>query len=684
MTGRRAADDTGASLVMALLLTTFLGLVIGALLSYTAASVRGTKSADTRAARTYDADGALKTAVNQVRNSAFNNDPGGSCPSLAVPGSTGTAATVTCAARAGSGAGSELVPVTSANRPGQAVLALGTNSGEAGVVQRSGGSLRVQGKVFSSGTVEGGTGTVESVDALITARGACTGTVVSRDSAGATVPNACSAAATAIPADPNYAQPTAGLTYRPLPTCDTTSTVEFLPGYYDDAVGLSAMMAGTGACAGKTFLFQSATGGGVYYFDFHNGESSALPTGSRIWTINDSAAKLVGGTPLGWTPDASTPTLPGACVSPLRSTTSTGVRFVFGGDSRLQVRSGAVELCGQYSTSAPPVTLQGAKTGADTVSGPVTLTTDGTGTNPTNGPAFANPANITATDGNTASAVVDASTNTGGVTASVALTGFVPSSAIPAGSLLTSAKLVVVHRDNNANTSSRLRLLQVSVASSRTGAANLAGVPQPTIYQDGQTGTAFHTDSLDITTSLADEVHTYGLPGLRVRYDAGAAYQNVVTEYVDSIQLTLSWRPPAVRGERIAVNGTANCLAVYPSGCDLLTTEATGSFFLQGTLYAPYASVDLGGGSSATTGIRAGVVVRALRARTPAGTAAGPLIEVPFESTGPVPLEVYFRASVAGRVVATARVRFPATDPTATPTAGRRSVAVLSWTIRRI
>jgi hypothetical protein len=178
-------------------------------------------------------------------------------------------------------------------------------------------------------------------------------------------------------------------------------------------------------------------------------------------------------------------------------------------------------------------------------------------------------------------------------------------------------------------------------------------------------------------------VHRYGLPGLRVRYDAGAAYQNRVTEYLDSIQLVLSWRPPAVRGQRTAVNGTANCLGVYPSGCDLLTTEATGSFFLQGTLYAPFAAVDLGSGGPATTGIRSGVVVRALRVRTPAGTAAGPLIEVPFESAGPVPLEVYFRASVAGRVVATARVRFPATDPTATPTPGRRSVAVLSWTIRR-
>jgi hypothetical protein len=681
VTGRRAGGDTGASMVLALALTTFLGLLIGALLSYTGASVRATKAADTRAGRTYDADGALKTAVNQIRAGTFNNDPGVTCPGLTVPGGTGTTVAVTCAARTGSGAGSELVPVTAANRPAQAVLTLGTNSGEAGVAQRSTGALRVRGPIASSGTVDAGTGSVESLDAQITARGACTGTVLSRNAAGATVANACSAAAT--PADPNYPEPTAGLTYRPLPTCDSTSTVEFLPGYYDDAVGLTAMTSGTGACAGKTFLFRSATGGGVYHFDFHNGESPALPTGPRVWTINDAAARFVGGTPLGWTPDASTPTVPGACVSPLRSAEATGVRFVFGGDSRLVVRAGAVELCGQYSTNAPPITVQGAKTGADPLSGPVTLTTDGTGTNPTNGPAFANPARITATDGSAASAVLDASAYAGGVTASVLLQGFVPPTAIPAGSLLTSAKLVVVHRDNNAGATSRLRLLQISASSSRTGATALTNLPQPTIYQDGPTGTAFHTDTLDITTSLDDEVHAYGLPGFRVRYDAGVAYQNVVTENLDSIRLVLSWRPPAVRGQRTAVNGGANCLAVYPAGCDLLTTEATGSFFLQGTLYAPYASVDLGSGGPVTTGIRSGAVVRALRVRTPAGTVAGPLIEIPFDSAGPVPLEVYFRASVAGRIVATARVRYPATDPTATPAAGRRSVAVLSWTIRR-
>ncbi len=450
---RGPRSDAGASLLMALALTTFLGLVFGALLSYGSVSIRAAKAADTLEGRSYGTDGALEIAVNQVRNSTFNNDPGSSCPDRSVPAADGPAMRVTCTARPGTGGGSETVPISPANRPGQAVLTLGANTGRPGIAQSGSGTLRVQGTVFSSGPIAAGTGSVESVDARVTARGACTGTVISRDALGTPVSNACSAPAGDIPADPDYAQPTAGLTYRPLPTCDRSSTVEFQPGYYDDAVGLSDMMDGGGACAGKTFLFAPASSGvGVYYFDFHNGEGGGLPTGAHVWTVDDADARVVGGTPVGWTPDSSAPSIPGACVSPLRSTTGAGVRFVFGGDSRMRVRSGQVELCGQYSASSPPVTMQGAKTGADPGAGPSTLTTDGTGTNPTDGPAFADPSRITVTDGVPASAVVDSRLVLGGVTASVVVQDFAPPSPVPAGSVLTGATLLVVHRDNNADT----------------------------------------------------------------------------------------------------------------------------------------------------------------------------------------------------------------------------------------
>jgi hypothetical protein len=692
---RRAGDDTGASLVMALGLMTFLGLMIGALLSYSSASIVSTGATDDGTARNYDIDGALQTAINQVRNSDFNNDEGRpGCPDLDVPASDGTAIRVTCAPGDGTGGSSERVATTASNTPEQAVLTLGTDAAEAGVAQSSGTAFRVQGKVFSGSTITTGTGSVESLDSAVVAGGACTGTVISRSIRGAPAPTVCSAGAASIPADPAFVRPTTGLTYRPLPTCDASSTVEFQPGYYDDAVGLSAMMSGTGPCAGKTFLFESAaTTVGYYYFDFHNGEGGGLPDGPRVWTITDPNAEIVGGTPLGWAADASVPSVPGACVSPLSSTTNKGVEFVLGGDSRIRLTAGAMELCGQYSSSQPPVALYGTKTGSDTVTVSPTLATDGTGTNPTDGPDFAQPDRITATDGSAATAVVDASAQLGGVTASVIVDGYVPAvGAIPAGSTLTSAKLIVVHRENNTDQFGKLRVIHVSAAPTRAGAPPLSGLPQPTIYQDGA-GTAFHTDTLDLQPSLAKEVHDFGFVGMRVRYDAGAAFLAKVTENLDSIRLTLSYKKPAVRGQTTAISdvdgvaSTANCVGAHP-GCPLLETDAGSKTVLsvQGTVYAPLAALDLRLANAPAVLARAGVVVRAMRVRVTADPSFhGPLVEIPTLSTGIQPLDVYFRAYVAGKVVATARVRFPVTPPLAPSDPappGHRNVTVISWTVR--
>ena len=684
--GGRRGGDAGASLIIALAFMTFLGLVVGALLTHGGTSLRGTKATMTRAGQVYDVDGALQTAVNQIRNSDYNNDVGQTCGTLSFPRPAGTAVSVTCAPRAGTGAASEGVPISSANRPGQAILTLGTNSGELGIKQKSNNLLRVQGKVFSSGGVDSGPGTFKDVNAQVVATGTCSGTVISSDALGNVVANNCSAPASLIPADPNYPQPTAGLVYRPLPTCDSSSTVEFSPGYYDDAVGLSAMTGGIGPCKGKTFLFQAAAGGGVgtYYFDFHNGEGGGLPTGSRVWTINDRDAFVVGGTPDGWVPDVSAPvaptTFPGSCVSPLRATGNSGVEFVFGGDSRINLMAGSVELCGQYSTTTPPITIYGAKTGADAVSGPVTAKTDGTGSNPGTGPAFANPAHITDVDASPATATVDGMLSTTDVTAIVLVGGFVPATPVAAGSVLTAANLVVVHRDNNV-AGSKLKSLTLTVTPTRAGATSFTAAP--THYQDGPAGTTYHTDTVDVLAALEAEVHTYGLAGLQVRFDATVAKLNKVTENLDAIQLVLSWRPAAVRGQTTTVNGTPNCVSKYPSGCHLLQTSLNNTaLYVQGTTYAPYASMDISLTNSSAQVFRSGIVVRALQVHLTASSGfPGPLIEIPNDSTGPSPVEIYFRAYISGRLVGTARARF--TDPVELPSPGHRNVTVLSWSVRR-
>src|SRR5439155_6457302 len=163
---------------------TFLGLVVGGLLTYSATSLRGTKATRLRASQVYDVDGALKTAVNQVRNSAYNNDAGQTCNDLSFPRADGTAITVTCKAGAGTGGASEGVPVSSANRPGQALLTLGSNAGELGIGQGSNNVLRIQGKVFSNGAIDSWPGTLQDLNAQIVARGTCSGNVISSDAQG--------------------------------------------------------------------------------------------------------------------------------------------------------------------------------------------------------------------------------------------------------------------------------------------------------------------------------------------------------------------------------------------------------------------------------------------------------------------------------------------------------------------
>jgi Tfp pilus assembly protein PilX len=698
MTGRlrgRPDGDAGASLIIALAFMTFIGLVVGALLSYSGTSLRGTKATKAAMTQDYDVDSALQTAINQIRNSAYNNETGQTCTALSFPRAGGTAVTVNCAGTSGTGGTTAGVPITSANRPGQAVLTLGTNAGELGIAQSGTNILRIQGKVFSKGGINTGNATLKDVNAQVVAQGTCVGTVISSDAQGNVISNNCSAPANLIPADPAYAQPTSGLVYRPLPSCaNTGSTVEFSPGYYDDAVGLSAMMGGTGTCSGKTFLFQAAAGGGlgVYYFDFHNGEGGGLPAGGHTWTIADQNAFVVGGTPRGWVPDVSAPviptTFPGSCASPLTTTTSNGVEFVFGGDSRLYLGAGSVELCGQYSATIPPVAVYGAKTGADVLTGPVTAKTDGTGSNPGTGPAFATPANITENDTVTSNANVNVPASNPDVTASVLVKGFVPAPAVPAGSILTGAVLNVVHRENNA-TNKTMKSLGITVTpnESRAGATALTGIAQPTMDMVGPNSTTNHTDAINLLASaqLANEVHTYGLAGMQVRYDATVAAGNNVTEKIDSIQLVLSWKPPAVRGQQTTVNGTASCVVAYPGGCPFLQTSLNNTaLYVQGTTYAPYAALDINLTNSTAQVFRSGLIARALSIQlTASASFSGALIEVPDDSSVTVPLEVYLRAYVSGRLVGTAQVRYSSADPTVPPTPGHRNVNVISWTVQR-
>src|SRR5207248_1242827 len=317
------------------------------------------------------------------------------------------------------------------NRPGNAVLTLGRIPGEDGIniQQPTGSTFRVHGVVFSNSNLNVVNGALNTNTAAY-ARGACTGTVQS-------VPAPrCNYGSAANPLgdDPGYASVLTSVpAHRALPACTTpNSVVTFQPGYYDDAAGLTAMMAGNSACKHSTWWFTP----GAYYFDFHNGTNPLLPSGDDLWTIDDGY--LVAGTPV-----------------------NAGGRVV--------------------ATPAVPATIPGA---------------------------CDNPINDAHAVGNQS--------------ASLTVNGFAPP-AIPAGSILKTAQLRVVHGNSAGSTQDNLSV-QLTPSG---GAPSTFNVPS---YGDN----VLHADLIDVSTSaLAQAVYNGTLTGAQLNYSAAVKHKGV--ESVDAL-----------------------------------------------------------------------------------------------------------------------------------------------------
>ncbi|MGB9376774.1 MAG: hypothetical protein WCB04_04580, partial [Mycobacteriales bacterium] len=153
---RRMVDDSGASLILALAFMTFLGLVVSALLTYSGTSLRSTSATQAKAEATYDIDGALQGAVNQIRtDGTYANAPGQRCPDFRFAGPNATRSDasapeiiVRCAPVKGTGAAGGAVEINADNRPANAVLTLGTGS-ETGIDKGADNVLLVHGDVYS-------------------------------------------------------------------------------------------------------------------------------------------------------------------------------------------------------------------------------------------------------------------------------------------------------------------------------------------------------------------------------------------------------------------------------------------------------------------------------------------------------------------------------------------------------
>lgn len=707
----RRSDDTGATLVLVLIIVTVVAVVVAAILSQADTSVRTTEAVRDAAGSTYNADGAAQVAINQLRRSTYNNsDDGTSCfgstNTLTVPypatngiiGNAASSAAVVCTPEPGTGAQSSPVPITQQNKPGNAILTLGQNAAEDGVHIKplsSANPFRAHGSIVSDSNIVVTQGSLETNTGVFAHTG-CTGTITS------TPPPSCNAGIVPDPGDCANSPSTCGQyhfdpyygsgavpTYQPVPTNCTGGVVTFNPGYYDDANALNALTTGNGPCGGSVWWFKP----GTYYFDFHNNQQdptydSLLGTGTDTWTV--SRGTLLAGTPVDangtvLSTPPSNPTVPGACENPIKSTSAVGVQFIFGGASQLVISGSGgnaanAEICGTYHADRPPIAIYGVKSGTDTTS-----TANGLALNAvTPGGNFTN-ATVTSlanADGQYATWTNGSGKKTGTVT----LTGYAPANSVPAGSVLKSAVLRVVHREpaSSATPSN----IQVTITPNGGTALPATGLTvSPSTWK---------ADTVDVTSALAPIVHSSGFSGASMQFSA--TMNGSGSEDLDTIQVDLTYAAPAFRGETTqSIPG--NCLAATYTGgsagqCAVLSTSSSyaGAFYVQGTTYVPSAVVDLTLNNITDQVLRFGVVSRSLWVKeTGSLNYSGPVIEIPDDSPGygtastVVDLMVYVCpgssvCSSSGRLELTARVQL--WDPTGSPVAGARQVSILSWSTR--
>ncbi|MGI5246195.1 hypothetical protein [Dactylosporangium sp. CA-139066] len=364
MTSRiKHSDDSGAALVFALVFVTVIAVVIAAVLSFADTSIRATLNLRDQAAAAATADGAAQIAINALRQGTYKGADGNCFAGKTdltlkgfyqAPSGSAYSALVRCGLDKPK-SGDSPVAINAANKPGSAVLTLGTSAAEDGINLKvsGGGTLKVHGSVVSNSNINVSLGTLET-NASATARTGCTGSITS-------VPAKVCNAATAT-ADPDYPAPTTTPTLQAVPKCSGKGkVVEFTAGRYTDLASLNDMTDGSG-CKGGIFWFHP----GTYYFDF-GGE----------WLID--TGYLIGGTPTTQPVNGATPTIPGSCLAPIppdplppggwtQPGPNAGVQFVFGGASRIRVKAAQVEICGTYSKTSPPLAVYGLKTAVGGVS----------------------------------------------------------------------------------------------------------------------------------------------------------------------------------------------------------------------------------------------------------------------------------------------------------------------------
>jgi hypothetical protein len=358
MIRRRRRDQSGASLVLALVFLSLFGLFVSGLLTFTESSLLVSRQARIGAGSVYTADGAVEGAIHHLRSRPELGRDDGTCDDFVVDGTT-----VRCEPREGSGHDVRL--------PEPAVVAYGSDLSEGIRVSGTSDSF-VGGDVVSNAPI-----VVEDLTRKLLVYGdASAPSCQPEGSVVAMRGGAVDCSATLVPpptAHPKFIRTTlpdpgsADLPRREPPgvgACSSAAprTISLAPGYYSDAEALNVLTGLESPCqaAGKVLHLEP----GLYYFDFGSGPSPPCSaTVSCEWTIDLPTGGMVGGRPVvageevlrrddldqPYDPFAAGVVLRprGNCLD--RGDPGDGVQLVFGGDSRLSIRSGTVELCGETS-----------------------------------------------------------------------------------------------------------------------------------------------------------------------------------------------------------------------------------------------------------------------------------------------------------------------------------------------
>lgn len=712
---RNRADDRGAILVIAIIIVTVVAVVTGLVLTRGDGSLRATVALRDVARSSYAADGAAQVAINALRTGYntgtgtdlgtpwfyTNADNGTGCfgyngsglsrtprPELAVnniipkeSGDTQSAmsAAVVCEPEDATGEQGSAVPINNSNKPGNAILTLGTG-GETGFnfkTNGSGAAFRVKGGIWvNSDIVRDNNGNLESTES-IRARTGCTPT-------GAMVAPIvdCSAGAAA---DPNYQSDLqiagTGIPELRIPpaSCPNNGSITLQPGYYDDVTKLNALTDTNSSC----FVHMQP---GAYYFDFHNESGDALfdadiaSNAGNTWRIG-SRKTVVAGT---LTSDTS---VPGRCVNPIDDVNAQGVQLIFGGTSRLAIdasgQTTAVEICGSYHASRPPIAIYGQKTGTTPAA---TVVDGGNALRPTSVP----------TPGNFVGATAAALEDTGGAEAvwtkvgnanqntTMTVDGFAPATAIPKGAVLTAARLRIKHKEGSAASTASSVTFTAKDSSGTTALANSVNLPVRATSTTDDVNLASNAANW---TALKRAVHDKGFTGASVGYRAVMTTAGQ-TSSVDSMRLELTYVVPDLRAQSGTVAATGGAPVVQVSG------NAT-TYYVQGTTYVPLAKIDLSLNNLDESVFRFGVIARSLVVfETGSFSYPGAVIELPDNSPGfgfettLVRLKVYLCPGMTsgctssnGELYLESRVKI--FDAGGTLSAANRKVDVLNWSHTR-